>query len=75
MRYKIENIQKEVNKKTLYNFYSAKEIYLARTPSKVILLEKKNQIKSNIKSISLASRNTVVVNKKTGILLFPDNNR
>lgn len=74
MRLKIEDSRKQYNEKTLYNFYSANKIYLACTPSRIMLLEKKDR-KSNVKSISLVSRNAVVVNKKTGILLFPDNNR
>lgn len=52
--------------KTLYNFYSAKKIYLAATPSKFLLVEKKSK-----PVLSLVSRNTVIINTKNGMLLFP----
>ena len=52
--------------KTLYNFYSAKKIYLASTPSKLLLVEKKEK-----PVLNLVSRNTVIINTKNGMLLFP----
>lgn len=53
--------------RTLYNYYSSKKIYLACTPSKLVLLEKKK----TKPVLSLVSRNTVVINTKNGMLLFP----
>ena len=58
-------ISNEVKEKTLYNFYSAKMIYFEITPSKVLLVEKKPKL-----VLSLVSRNTVIINKKNGILLY-----
>ena len=52
--------------KTLYNFYSANKIYLASTPSKLLLVEKKEK-----PVLNLVSRNTVIINTKNGMLLFP----
>jgi len=65
----LNTISKEVctKEKTLYNYYSAKKIYLACTPSKLVLLEKKK----TKPVLSLVSRNTVIINSKTGMLLFP----
>ena len=56
--------------KTLYNFHSAKKIYLACTPSKYVLLEKKEKV-FFVKTVSLKNRNTVVINRN-GMLVFPD---
>ena len=55
----------------LYTFYSAKKIYFAHTPSKYLLMEKKASSPST-RVLSLVSRNTVVINKENGVLLFPN---
>lgn len=60
------------NNKCLYTFYSAKKIFLAHTPSKFILMEKLEDHFAK-KSLSLVSRNTVVISKNGGVLLFPRN--
>lgn len=57
-------------KKSLYTFMSAKKIYLAQTPSKYFLIEKKDG-SSEIKSLSLSSRNTIIMNNENGIMIFP----
>lgn len=73
MRIDLNKFKRDEAKKNLYTFYSAKKIYLARTPSKLVLLEKKENVKPSVKSLSLCTRNTVVISKKNGILLFPTN--
>ena len=54
----------------LYTFQAAKKIYFTRTPSKCLLVEKK-VCDTNTKVLSLVSRNTVLISKENGILLFP----
>ena len=54
----------------LYTFYSAKKIYFAQTPSKYLLMEKRETSPST-KVVSLVSRNTVLISKENGMLLFP----
>lgn len=54
--------------KNKYLFCSAKKIFLKRTDSTILLLEKIE--KRNNKSISLTKRNTIVINKNTKFLLF-----
>lgn len=54
----------------LYAFYSAKKIYLAQTPSSFLLIEKKTD-NYNSGVLSLSSRNTVVISKDNGMLIFP----
>ena len=61
------NIKNE--KKSLYTFHSAKKIYFAQTSSKYLLIEKKNN--SEIKTVSLSKRNTIIKSKENGILIFP----
>ncbi len=58
------------NATSLYTFHSAKKIYFAQTPSKYLLMERKESNPSN-RVLSLISRNTVLINKDTGLLLFP----
>jgi hypothetical protein len=70
MKISLEEYTKDDIGKNLYTFCSAKKIYLASTPYKYFLLEKCED-KPIIKSISLCSRNTVVICKKNGMLLFP----
>ena len=57
----------------LYTFHSAKKIYFAKTPSKYMLMEKKVSC-TNTKVLSLVSRNTVLISKEDGVLLFPKTN-
>lgn len=71
MNKKLEQINHSNKDRVLYNFYDAKEIYLARTPSKYFLLEKKEK-KNKKLALNLLSRNIVVINKN-GMLLFPEN--
>ncbi len=59
---------KRENKGNIYTFYSAKKIFFAMTPSRAMLLEKKED---KIKAISLISRNPIVISKDSGMLLFP----
>lgn len=59
------------NSSQLYTFCSAKKIYFAHTPSKYLLMEKK-KTSSQTRVISLVSRNTVLISKKNGVLLFPN---
>ncbi len=54
----------------LYTFYSAKKIYFAQTPSKYLLMEKRETSPST-KVVSLVSRNTVLISRENGMLLFP----
>lgn len=68
MEFKSFNEQLYGKEKTLYNYCSSKKIYLACTPSRLVLLEKKK----NKQVLSLVSRNTVIINTKTGMLLFPN---
>lgn len=58
------------NATNLYTFYSAKKIYFAQTPSKYLLMEMKETC-PNTKVVSLVSRNTVVISRENGMLLFP----
>lgn len=67
MEMKCREEQNYGKEKTLYNYYSSKKIYLACTPSKLVLLEKKK----TKPVLSLVSRNTVIINTKNGMLLFP----
>lgn len=69
MRTSLTDLKKE-NKKNTYIFHSAKKIFYATTSSKAMLLEKKEN-KSEIKAVSLISRNPVVISKDNGMLLFP----
>ena len=71
MDMRMESNKRESKSRTLYNFYSAKTIYFARTPFKFFLIEKKNP-SSSVQSVSLTSRNTVLIHKKTGISLPPE---
>ena len=65
------SIQNSKNdKKSLYTFHSAKKLYIAQTPSKYFLIEKKDS-NSSIKSLSLSSRNTIITSKENGIVIFP----
>lgn len=64
----MEVIQNHVT--NLYTYHSAKKIYFAHTPSKYLLMEKKMSSPST-RVISLVSRNTVVISKENGALLFP----
>ena len=54
----------------LYTFRSAKKIYFAQTPSKYLLMEKKESSPST-RVLSLFSRNTFLISRENGILLFP----
>ena len=67
MEMKVREEQSYSKERTLYNYYSSKKIYLACTPSKLVLLEKKK----SKPVLSLVSRNTVIINTKSGLLLFP----
>ena len=51
----------------LYTYKSSKKIYLAKTSSKYLLIE----LKDEKKSLSLLSRQPVIVSKENGVLLFP----
>ena len=68
MELKVNDEHTVVKEKTLYNYYSSKKIYLASTPSKLLLLEKKK----SKPVLSLVSRNPVIINTKNGMLLFPN---
>ena len=70
MRTKLNELKQDNLDKHYYTYHSAKKIYLACTPSKYILLEKKD-VKPSVITLSLVSRNTVVISKENGILLFP----
>ena len=59
------------DKKNLYTYYSAKKLHLSYKSSKYLLLEKVEP--KEIESISLTTRNTMVISKENGILLFPRN--
>lgn len=60
--------------KNLYTFHSAKKLYLAHTSEKYILMEiKENKTVIDRKVLSLVSRNTVVLSRDGGMLLFPRN--
>lgn len=65
-------VQRESNK-TLYNYYDAKKIFLARTPNKYLLLEKMDD-NTLIQSISLKKRNIAISNKKNGVVVFSEKN-
>lgn len=69
MRTVLSDLEKE-NKKNVYTYYSAKKIFFAMTPSKAMLLEKKED-NTRVKAISLISRNPIVISKDTGMLIFP----
>lgn len=69
MKINLTDLKKE-DKKNVYTFHSAKKIFFARTPSKTMLLEKKDN-KTKIKAVSLISRNPIVFNKDSGMLLYP----
>ena len=58
------------DKKSLYTFHSAKKIYFSYTPSKIFLIEKKEK-NDCAQSLSLLSRNTMIISKENGILVFP----
>ena len=68
MELKVNDEHTVAKEKTLYNYYSSKKIYLASTPSKLLLLEKKK----SKPVLSLVSRNPVIINTKNGMLLFPN---
>ena len=70
MRLNLNESKQDNMGKHLYTYLSAKKIYLARTPSKYILLEKKD-VKPSVLTLSLVSRNTVVISKDNGMLIFP----
>ena len=70
MKTDLRELKENDTKKNLYTFYSAKKIYLACMSSKLILLEKK-EVNDSSKTISLKERNTVVISKENGMLLFP----
>ena len=72
MRVNLNESKQDKFGKHLYTYLSAKKIYLACTPSKYILLEKKD-VKPSVLSLSLVSRNTVVISKENGMLIFPNN--
>ncbi len=72
MRLELNERKQDNINKHLYTYYSAKKIYLACTPSKYILLEKKD-VKPSVLTLSLVSRNTVVISKENGMLIFPNN--
>ena len=72
MRIKLNQIKQDNIDKHYYTYHSAKKIYFAKTPSKYILLEKKD-VKPSVITLSLVSRNTVVISKESGMLLFPKN--
>lgn len=60
--------------RNLYTFHSAKKIYLAHTPEKYILMEKnESRNVADRRVLSLLSRNTVVISRDGGMLLFPKN--
>ncbi|MBR3211196.1 MAG: hypothetical protein IKF71_04595 [Bacilli bacterium] len=58
------------NTTSLYTYQSAKKIYFTKTPSKYFLIEKKTTTPTT-KVLSLVSRNTVLISRENGILLFP----
>ena len=58
MESRLNTLKHNGKERTLYNYYSAKKIYLTKTPAKYILVERKDS--SLIKTISLTSRDTVV---------------
>jgi len=66
----LNTLKKNETKRSLYTFYSAKKIYLSRMSSKIVFLEKK-AIDDSLKVISLKERETIVVNKRNGMLVFP----
>ena len=72
MRVNLNELKQDKVDKHVYTYHSAKKIYLACTPSKYILLEKKD-IKPSVLTLSLVSRNTVVISKENGMLIFPKN--
>ena len=72
MRANLNELKQYNANKNLYTYHSAKKIYFACTPSKFILLEKKES-KPSVITLSLVSRNTVVISKKNGMLIFPKN--
>lgn len=72
MSYSVSKYPKLNRDRTLYNYCSAKKIYFASTPSKIMLLEKKESCLSS-KAIQLLKRKTVIIHSKTGMLLFSEN--
>ena len=72
MRVNLNELKQDKVDKHVYTYHSAKKIYLACTPSKYLLLEKKD-IKPSVLTLSLVSRNTVVISKENGMLIFPKN--
>lgn len=70
MRADLRELKRNDTRRALYTFYSAKKIYLARMSSKIVLLEKK-ETDDFSKTLSLKERNTVVISKENGMLLFP----
>ena len=72
MRVNLNELKQDNMGKHVYTYHSAKKIYLACTPSKYILLEKKD-MKPSVLTLSLVSRNTVVISKENGMLIFPKN--
>lgn len=59
-------IESEICTKTIYKYENSKKIYFAKIMSKYFLVEKND---SN-KIVNLLSRNTIIYNLKTGMLLF-----
>ena len=70
MRINLEEYQHNNKEKTLYNYYSAKKIYFACTPSKYLLIEKKDT-KVSVRTVSLKSHNAFLISKD-GMLFFPE---
>jgi len=65
------NLEEFIKKdKCIYTFYSAKKIYLAYFPNKVVLLEKNDSFTNKKKTVSLCSRETVVTYKETNLVLY-----
>ena len=58
------------SRKSIYKFHSAKKIYLTRTTSQYLLVEKDDDI-SRMKSLSLSTRDTIVTSSNNGIMIFP----
>lgn len=59
--------------RTLYNYQAAKKIYFSNSSSKCYLFEKKETSSPCV--CELLHRNTVVVDRKTGIVIYKGKNR
>ncbi len=57
-----------MNGQSIYTYLDSKKIYFISKRGKYMLIEKNN----TKKVLSLVSRNTVVIDKNNGILLFPN---